>query len=505
MHHGLILGRDRRPSANPAPRRDRLSSHLASRVSSRLARALTLASLALCAAACPAQDGRGAPSGAGQAAAGAVAGAGADTAGSRADRARAAAPITGQLAGAQAEWRFGYELTLAERRNYDLDRTDARDRRVRDQEASVDLALRWSPALDAALELSWLSERRVRPGQRQLREGFQRGPMWLRVSGSAGGLQVGRVPLAEPRSWWWDDDLDGVRWVWERGAVGLETGLAREMARRHSADAGVAPDQRGVQRWWGQARWQWDPRHRADLFWLSARDGSGGPAVGATVPDAEQDERDSRLRWTGLRASGQWRPGEHRVGYWADLAWVSGQESVTDFDDETVAGSTTRRVRGQAADLGLQWTAPGATRPTLSAAWARGSADFRQTGLQENKQRWGGVKRFRRYGELLDAELANLQVTTLGYGMRPTPRSSVEVLWHPYAQVRADGSLIDTRLSADPDGVHRALGDEFDLLLAWREWSHGELTLSLSHFRPGRAFVQRDPATGVEFGLALAF
>lgn len=425
--------------------------------------------------------------------------------GQRADRARPAAPITGTWLGAQAEWRFSYELTAAERRNYDLDRRDARDRRVRDQEATAEVALRWSAAWDAALELAWLSERRTRPGQRQVREGLQRGPMWLRRSGGWGGLQVGRVPLADARSWWWDDDLDGVRWIWERGAVGLDTGLAREFARRHSADAGIDPAQRGVGRWWGQAHWQWEPRHRLDLFWLATRDGSGAPAAGTSVPDAAQDERDGRLRWAGLRASGQWRPGEHRVGYWADLAWMRGQETLTAFDDTLVTGSTTRRVRGQAADLGLQWTAPGATRPTLSAAWARGSADFRQTGLQENKQRWGGVKRFRRYGELLDAELANLQVSSLGVGLRPTPRSSVELLWHRFAQVRADTSLVDTRLSADPDGVHRALGDEFDLMFAWREWSHAELTLALSHFRPGRAFAVRDPAHGLELGLAVAF
>jgi hypothetical protein len=75
-------------------------------------------------------------------------------------------------------------------------------------------------------------------------------------------------------------------------------------------------------------------------------------------------------------------------------------------------------------------------RPALTAAYAVGSGDdnpghrvdgaFRQTGLQENEARWTGITRFKYYGELLDPELNNLTVVTVGLGLRPTKRSSLD-------------------------------------------------------------------------------
>jgi hypothetical protein len=72
-------------------------------------------------------------------------------------------------------------------------------------------------------------------------------------------------------------------------------------------------------------------------------------------------------------------------------------------------------------------------RPSLTLAYARGSggedsatrdANFRQTGLHENKARLAGVKRLRRYGELLQPDLSNLAITTLGSGIRWLGNSS---------------------------------------------------------------------------------
>lgn len=426
----------------------------------------------------------------------------------RGDRTRSAAPISGQWRGADYTWHFGYELTLGQRRNLDLDDTRDRDRRLRDQEATAALALRWSPTLDAALELKAVSERRRRPGTLQVRDGLQRGEMWLRVGAPADGLslQAGRVPWVEPRGWWWDDDLDGLRLHWQGRDGSATLGLARELAASDSADGGIAPEQRGVTRVFAQAGRRLGGLH-LDLFWLHQTDTSGQPAAGTPVSDDRQDSTDLDADWLGLRvgANGRFGDGGHRLAVWADLAWLQGRARVTGFDD-TVAGTTaSQRQRGHAVELGLQWRSPWPGSPGLVLAWARGSDGFRQTGLQENKQRWLGVKRFSRYGELLDPELANLQVLSIAAGLRPTRRSSVDLVWHRYALAQADQPLVDTRLSATPDGRHRDLGQAWDLLLAWREWEHASLTLTLSRFVPGPAFAPRDAARGVELGLDLAF
>ena len=53
---------------------------------------------------------------------------------------------------------------------------------------------------------------------------------------------------------------------------------------------------------------------------------------------------------------------------------------------------------------------------------------------------WGvdvGVTCFKYYGELLDPELSNLAVATLGLGLRPTEWSSIDLVAYHYRQATA--------------------------------------------------------------------
>jgi hypothetical protein len=250
-------------------------------------------------------------------------------------------------------------------------------------------------------------------------------------------------------------------------------------------------------------------------------DRSGTPTAGSTVAaDLDPDTSDLRGRWLGWRASGEWRstPGNSvsRLNYWADAMQLRGRETLTAYSGTTAGASSTRRLRSWALDAGATVTLGTVLRPSLTLAYARGSggedsatldANFRQTGLHENKARLAGVKRLRRYGELLQPDLSNLAITTLGSGIRFLGNSSLELVLHQYRQVVPATTVAGARLSADPQGQHRRLGSEVDLALALREWSWLELTVRLSRFEPGPAFAagRRDAANALELGAALNF
>ena len=418
-----------------------------------------------------------------------------------------------------------WEYTHERRDNFDLDKSRARDRRTDEHEIKLGVGAAVSPVLAWYLQAVGLAEDRHTEGSGRDRSStLDRGEMWLQWRPSAesnGFLQAGRLPWVERRSWWWDEDLDGLRWTHQFGDLAVQTGVAQEWGRASSAWSGIDPVQRGVLRWFGQVGWTYAPRHSVEAFWLKARDRSG-VQTGRLANEDETDPSDFSGHWLGLRASGEWR-GEsgQRLSYWADAAAVRGRDRLTAFDEDAngrfTAGSTeSARVKGHAFDLGGVWSGGSAWRPSLTLAYAKGSGgvsdgqrddNFRQTGLQENRQRLGGIKRVRRYGELLRPELSNLEVMTVGAGVRLTPTSSVELLGHQYRQATPATEWRGARLSADPGGTNAALGREFDLVYAWRPSGQVELVLSGSRFLPGAAFSaqEQDAATGLGLGLTLSF
>ncbi|WP_298824609.1 alginate export family protein [uncultured Piscinibacter sp.] len=447
--------------------------------------------------------------------------------GQRVDERRPEQPFTVELFGWPVQLGGSWEYSDEQRRNFDLQRARARDRRVREHEVKLEARGFPAPDREVFVQAVGLHERRRTEGSGSTRaSSLERGQTWVRfdrVGGSPWSLQAGRVALIDRRAWWWDEDLDALRAVGAGEGWRLESGLARELMRVSSSERSLAPSARGVTRWFGQASWRPAQRHALELFWLLQHDGSSSPAPGRIAIDEEAtDPSDLRARWLGLRASGQFRADNGlRLGYWADLAMLRGHEALTAFDEQAdgsyLAGATARRrVRGHALDGGALLILPWPLRPSIAAAYARGSggelgatldANFRQTGLQENKARLGGVKRLRVYGELLRPELSNLEVRTLALGIRVLGNSSVELVGYRYRQPVPRNTIAGARLSVDPLGGNGDIGREVDLLIAVREWKHLELTLRGSRFLPGAAFAddQRDPAHAIELGAALNF
>lgn len=421
-----------------------------------------------------------------------------------------------------------YEGTYDGRFNFDLDR-DARANRAKlEQELKFEASLSPRPDLTIFLKLEGDSEVDTwrQSGTKKRQNALERDQAWVFFAGVGGlplDVQAGRIGLIEPRGWWWDNDLDAVRVFLGNSYWLIEAGLARELAPVALDDDQIAPEHEDRWRAFGRAVWAWRKDHAVGAYWFATRDQSARPALGSRVEDTRADPIDDRLEWLGVRANGdELTAGGHRFGYWLDAARLRGHYWKTDLasagDHQLVAaGEHLKRVDAGALDVGVLWSLSGPAHPTAWLGWAAGSGDgndaddhdhnFRQTGLHDNKARFGGVKRFHYYGELFRPELSNLGVASLGLGARFFGNSSVDLVLHDYRQRRASPRLAPNRLGTAPGGVDPHLGRELDLFFAFRETKRLDFTLSLAAFRAGRAYGARagERAGFAEVGVIWSF
>ncbi len=146
-------------------------------------------------------------------------------------------------------------------------------------------------------------------------------------------------------------------------------------------------------------------------------------------------------------------------------------------------------------------------RPSFTLGYALGSGDktggdlvsqeFRQTGYEDNSGRFGGFANFQYYGEVLNPELANIRILTVGAGLWPHPLVSLDAVFHTYRQHRlkndikleSQGLLAPPALPTGGDGD---LGWEFDFILGLQKlWQRLNIGYSFGLFHPGRGFLPR--------------
>lgn len=273
-----------------------------------------------------------------------------------------------------------------------------------------------------------------------------------RIAGTPISLQVGRQRFRDSREWFFDEYLDAVRvtadlasWVVE-GAV-TDGVLAGDVARRSRRD------QRQVI---ASVTRSFEAGARVSSFFLSRDDRSSANDdpwwVGGTVEV-------KRPTWRA------WSLGAMRRG---------------------ARASTT--LGGWAADAGATWILESArATPSFTLGYAVASGDavsgdgrdttFRQTDLEDNSARVGGLRRLTYYGELFDPELSNLQVLTAAVGARPTARLGLDLVFHRYVQTVLRSSFPSGALDPVVVGRDGLLGHEADAALTFRV---GGLDLDLS-------------------------
>ncbi len=375
--------------------------------------------------------------------------------------------------GGQLEWKSDRES------NYDLDADSAEDRTDHAPSLRGEVVYRYSEDLYflGGFRQTWLfrnDEDRSRRSDANTRLNEAYG-YWRNVRGLGVDLQIGRQDFDEQREWLYDQNLDAVRVIVDRNSWRGEFSYSTTLS-------GGSPLDESARNWIAYVSNNDRKRHLA-AYWIdrnNRRDSGGHPVH------------------FGVRALGEWF--EDHLS-WAEFAVLRGETGG-------------RGNSGYGFDLGSTWSPNGKDSWNFTAGYAMGSGDssaagtngnFAQTGLNDNNGRLLGVTSFRYYGELVDPELSNLSILTLGVGRRLGTASSIDLLLHKYDQVEAFASRLDANIDRNPDGVHRDLGWELDLVFGSRAFKDWSFEVVLGAFHPGAAYPGADDAWLARFQVRYLF
>lgn len=354
------------------------------------------------------------------------------------------------------------EYTGENRGNYDLDETRARDRL--ENQLSLKAELVWTPRNDMLFLASyehtedWRSEQ-GKPTDHSDDDQLKQAYGLFRDVAFGWDVQAGRAEYHEQRRWIYNADLDGVRFLKDWNGLKFDLSLSTRFSDASTRDE--------------------------DTTNMMAYVSGGTPKRLWALWAIDRDNRELALDHSqhyGARLLGDWLPS-------LDV-WVEGSLLRGDLQGKS--------VEGQAFDVGAVWT-PGFLGPlSVIGGYAFASGDttpldgdsstYRQTGFQDNKGKLDSATSLRYYGELVDPELANLGILTLGLGLHLEKRTTLSLIAHQYTLDQSQDAIYGSNLRATPDGVHPELGWELDLVLGTKRWKDWQVELVLGSFEPGAAF-----------------
>lgn len=298
-------------------------------------------------------------------------------------------------------------------------------------------------------------------------------------------LTLGRRNFEDDRHWLYDTSLDVVAVKFKHATFNAELSYGRKDLVNLDLTKAVK-----------------ETRTDNAMAYLEYRGIEDIKLAGYAIRRDDRTGKEGKPLLLGLRAYGM--PTD-RFNFWSELAFQRGK----DEDKKDMAG--------HAIDAGATYRFPGLPlHPSVTLGYASASGDanakdnknteFRQTGLQSNEFKMGGVSKFKYYGEALDPELSNLQILTVGLGIRPTTTTHVELVYHKYrANEFADeirNWALTARMNQDPSRPpSKDVGHALDIVLGFRNLFGVRrlgLDLRAGWFSPGKAF--RNEATGTPAG-----
>jgi alginate production protein len=290
-------------------------------------------------------------------------------------------------------------------------------------------------------------------------------------------LAAGRQDISDEMEWLIDENLDALRATYKGDPLGFDVYVGRK-----SLFNLATPDEEEelVTNYAGFLRYKINKKSQADAY-VFFRDGESFLDGGDIVED--------NLLFVGVQSIGALSP---QLRYWFNAAYLTG---------DTREGDDKKDISAFGGDLGATYVFDGQLEPSLTLGFAYGSGDsnpddsvdrtFRQTGLHGNSHRFNGVTSFNYLGQLLDPEVGNLMIFTAGLGIKPSEKSSIDLVYHYYGQVHAADELVDTNLEMDPDGKSKDIGHGLDLVFGYREIENVILEATVGAFIPGKAFPDK--------------
>lgn len=293
-------------------------------------------------------------------------------------------------------------------------------------------------------------------------------------------LRLGRQRVREADGLWWDQDIEALRWLFDTTLLRGQIGIAEAFSTYRTSDHEPSLTLRDRAYGFGSLDWQWTPgqfagarvAHAFDHKDLDLDDLAVDGSVG---PDAET--RKDQLTWLGVHLHNNYFTDAQQPGlaYWLEATYLFGdREQLQAADLLQPAAVLTRDVRSWATDAGLRWRLPLSVPLQLGLAYAHGdggggyggtSNQFEQTGLQSNRSRYTGTRSLLyRYGEALQPELSNLEVTSAFVSL-PFDRYDASLAYHHYRRDDTRQGITTKGLDVQPGSNGRAIGDGVDLVL----------------------------------------
>jgi alginate production protein len=415
--------------------------------------------------------------------------------GNPADAPAAAPPLIQQLT---YQFSYGSESDITFRRNPDLDRLLRDNFLLMAPQINGSIIYRPSSSIEMMLEM--LLERevavneerivRLPNGQTQVAPrrytSFPVDQAWIMFKGLGPvDLTLGRRNFEDDRHWLYDTSLDSALIKFKQGAWQAEASVSRK--DRLDLDL-LAPVIK--------------TRINNYMLYVDYRGVEDIKLAGYTIFRENRTGVDGRPLHLGLRAYGA---PSNQFNFWSEFSLLRGKDELK------------KSFRGRAYDVGGTYRFTGVPfAPSITLGYAHGSGDdnpndgknyeFRQTGLQSNEARLGGIPKFKYYGEALDPDLSNLRILTAAVGFRPAPTMTVDLVYHHYRLNKiADeirNSAVTAQMNQDDTHLSKNAGRGLDIVLGIRNLFGVRrlgLDLRAGLFLPGKAFrnenIGSDPTT----------
>lgn len=363
------------------------------------------------------------------------------------------------------------QVDLVPEGNFDLDQQNGEDVIFSRLSSRIELSSKPHPQLDLFLKFSgqepMSSFDPLHPARSEGDVNLAEAYVLLRKLGTERlGLKIGRQDFDEPREWLYDENLDALRLYVNLSPATIEMSASTNFSESLVRDEGVINYilYSSLEMW---------PKSRSAVYLIHREDDDA-------VVNYDR-------RWYGARSFGNLGKS---IEYWGEMSFLRGERRG-------------REIRAYAYDFGFTSTFKRMYfEPSVTLGYAFGSGDsyfrdgvdgnFRQTGFDDNNDKFNGVNSFRYYGELLDPELSNIRIVTFGIGTRMTKKASFDLVYHVYRQVVPEDGVHGSNLLIDPSGETKALGEEIDLVFGYERLWNFDLELVVGFFRPGPAY---DPNT----------